>query len=344
MVTIIYCVPSIGKLLIVMKRIYTVKLPTSIASAVDTTRTIPSNCFYPINYGDIKHMQWAAGNILRQRVITYDFLMECFEIHLQEDLGIEVAFTKPSLVFYYGFSGAMVCENQESGSSFTLSAGQYGAINVPLGKYRLILARGLMAGLLYIFDTKYLDNVLKMAPSDFRAGSHFRIGSPDCHKFPFFVIESIDQILEQLRSTSLEQKSLSIKMILIVLLKQYGEQLARYKNRLIGEAFDKTMSAKKFIETDIKSGPLPAVSEISRRFRIHPDTLNRAFKSNFGVGIQKYINQLKMQQAFLLLSQDKQPIVIVSEIMGYNSTSSFSTQFRSYYGFSPGQVAAKNKR
>jgi AraC-like DNA-binding protein len=299
---------------------------------------MPVSCLYPIRYADSKHMQWSTGMIIRQRVVTYDFLMELFEGRLIEDLHIEVVFNKPCVVFYYGFSGTLICENKESGSLFTLQQGQAGAINVPPGKYHLVIRSGWNTGFLYIFNNKYLDNVLQMAPYDFRAAGHFRIGSPHYHKFPFFTIDSIGQIMERLRSINPEQEFLSLKMSLLALLKQYGAQLARYKNRPSGEAFERVMSVKNFIEAHIRKGPLPAVSDISQQFNIHPDTLNRSFKNTFGIGLKKYVNQAKMQQAYSLLEHHKLSIRLVSERTGYNSTSSFSTQFKLYYGFPPGKA------
>lgn len=321
-----------------MKKIFSLKLPASIVPQIRTSQKLPNHCLYPVKYTDTKQMQWSKGAIIRQRFVTDDFLMELFETSLQEDHQIKIAFNKSCVVFYYGFNGDIVGKNKKTASSLTLTAGQCGAINVPLGKYQLILARGYSAGFLYIFDNNYLNSVLQIAPSDFRAAGHFRIGSPDYHKFPFFTIDSIGQIMERLRSVNPDQESLSLKMSLLALLKQYGTQLARYKNRPSGEASKKVMSVKNFIETDIRNGPLPAVSDISQQFNIHPDTLNRSFKNTFGIGLKKYVNQAKMKHAYSLLEHDKLSIRLVSERTGYNSTSSFSTQFKLYYGFTPGKA------
>ena len=73
---------------------------------------MPVDCLYPIRYADCKQMQWSTGMIVRQRVVTYDFLIELFESRLIEDLQIEVVFNKPCVVFYYGFSGTVICENK----------------------------------------------------------------------------------------------------------------------------------------------------------------------------------------------------------------------------------------
>lgn len=206
------------------------------------------------------------------------------------------------------------------------------------------LSKGYSCGLLFIFDTDYLSNFLKMAPSDFRMGSHFRIGSPFCHTFPFFTISSIDQLYQQLTAVYSERRSMSMKISLLNLLRAYGVQLAKFNSKPFTEAFGKLMSVKHYLDNQVKNGPLPHASEIARHFNMHPDTLGRAFQDNFGIGLKRYINQIKMRQAFLLLTQDRLSILIVSEMMGYNSTSSFSTQFRSYYGFTPGKAAGINDR
>jgi AraC-like DNA-binding protein len=322
-----------------MKTIYSIQLPFSILPGVATTRTLPPGSLYQVPQADVQHMQWSEGDIIRQRFIAYDFMLELFEINLGQDVEIEIEFRKPSVLFYYGLMGNIVCKDKQSGRFSTLAAGQYGAVNAASGIYQITLSRGYSCGLLFIFDTDYLSNFLKMAPSDFRMGAHFRIGSPFCHTFPFFTLSSIDQLYQQLTAAYSERRSMSLKIALLSLLKAYGAQLARFNSKPFTEAFEKLMSVKHYLDDQVIKGPLPHASEIAREFHIHPDTLSRAFKDNFGIGLKRYINQIKMRHAFLLLTQDRLSILIVSEMLGYNSTSSFSTQFRSYYGFPPGKAA-----
>ena len=325
-----------------MKTIYSIQLPSSILPELTTTRTLPPGCFYPVANADVQHMQWSEGDIVRQRFIAYDYMLELFEINLAKDLEIDLTFKKSCVLFYYGLTGNIVCVDKQSGRFSTLAAGQYGAINSPTGKYQVTISKGCSCGFLFIFDTDYLSNFLKIAPSDFRMGSHFRIGSPFCHTFPFFTISSIDQIYQQLTAIHSERRSMSLKISLLGLLKAYGGQLARFNSKPFPEAFEKLMSVKHYLDDQVKSGPLPHASEVAKQFHVHPDTLSRAFQDNFGIGLKRYINQIKMQQAFMLLTQDRFSILIVSEMIGYNSTSSFSTQFRSYFGFPPGKAAAIN--
>ena len=327
-----------------MKTIYSIQLPPSILHELITTRILPPGCLYPVANADVQHKQWSEGDILRQRFIAYDFMLELFEINLAQDLEIDLAFKKSCVLFYYGLSGNIVCVDKLSGRFSTLTTGQYGAINAPTGKYQVTISKGCNCGLLFIFDTDYLSNFLKIAPSDFRMGSHFRIGSPFCHTFPFFTISSVGQIYQQLTAVYSERRSMSLKISLLGLLKAYGGQLARFNSKPFTESFEKLMSVKHYLDQQVKNGPLPHASEIARQFNMHPDTLGRAFHDNFGIGLKRYINQITMQQAFLLLTQDRLSILIVSEMMGYNSTSSFSTQFRSYYGFPPGKAAGKNDK
>lgn len=324
-----------------MKTIYSIQLPSSIITDLTTARTLPLGCLYPVEHADLQHMKWSEGEIVRQRFIAYDFMSELFEINLQEDIVIEITFKKPCVIFYYGVIGSIICGNIQNSRSSTLGAGQYGAINTPAGKYQMTIPRGCSCGFLFIFDTEYLSNFLNMHPSDFLSGRHYRIGSPVCHTFPFFTIGSIGQIYRQLTAVYSERRSMSLKIALLNLLKEYGAQLTRLKCKPLTEGSEKLVSVKQYLDHQVKNGPLPNASEIAMQFHIHPDTLSRVFKDNCGVGVKKYINQIKMQQAFALLTRDRLSILAVSEMMGYNSTSSFSTQFRSYYGFPPGKAAGK---
>jgi len=321
-----------------MKTIYSIQLPSSILPELITTRTLPPGCFYPVANADVQHMKWSEGDILRQRFIAYDFMLELFETKLDQDIKVDLAFKKSCVLFYYGLTGNIVCIDKLSGRFSTLTAGQYGAINSPPGKYQIGISRGYSCGLLFIFDTDYLSNFLKMAPSDFRMGSHFRIGSPYCHTFPFFNVGSVSQIHQQLTALHSERRFMSLKIALLNLLRAYGGQLARFNSKPFTESFKKLMLVKHYLDDQVTKGPLPHSSEIARQFHIHPDTLSRAFKDNFGIGLKKYINQTKMNLAFQLLSKDKMSVQKVSVHTGYSSPFSFSSQFKLYYGFSPSQV------
>lgn len=59
------------------------------------------------------------------------------------------------------------------------------------------------------------------------------------------------------------------------------------------------------------------------------------FKQQMQLTCAQYIRQCRMQKAKSLLTYTDKPIVVVAQEVGYSDNSSFSRQFKSYYGISP---------
>ncbi|MGX5855028.1 helix-turn-helix domain-containing protein [Dyadobacter jiangsuensis] len=109
------------------------------------------------------------------------------------------------------------------------------------------------------------------------------------------------------------------------------------KNLTIGE---KAFHAKDYIDENVQFGVLLGVNEIANRYGVHSDTLNRAFKGAFDITLKKYINRAKMREGYRLLTLEAQPVMQVAERLGYQSASSFSTQFKAHFGLSPSDAVA----
>lgn len=61
----------------------------------------------------------------------------------------------------------------------------------------------------------------------------------------------------------------------------------------------------------------------------------KVFKQSMGMTTQKYITQLRMEKACVLLTHTDLPIRIVAEQVGYQDLSAFSRRFSHYFGQSP---------
>ncbi|MEM9675623.1 MAG: AraC family transcriptional regulator [Bacteroidota bacterium] len=66
--------------------------------------------------------------------------------------------------------------------------------------------------------------------------------------------------------------------------------------------------------------------------------LKKGFKELFGTTVFGYWNQIKMQEARMLLTEGMMNIAEISSRIGYKNPQHFSTAFKKYFGYSPSEL------
>ena len=79
---------------------------------------------------------------------------------------------------------------------------------------------------------------------------------------------------------------------------------------------------------------------IARELEMSVSNLKRIFSLYAGMGIMKYLSQLKFQKAVQLLEQGHS-VLEVSEMLAYTSQSVFSTAFKNTMGVPPSKYRKK---
>jgi YesN/AraC family two-component response regulator len=79
-----------------------------------------------------------------------------------------------------------------------------------------------------------------------------------------------------------------------------------------------------------------SLSSIAREYYISKETLSRAFKKRFGVGVTSYITHARLERAQELLSLGYNSNQI-SEMIGYNDANYFSRIFKAIYKMTPSE-------
>ncbi len=84
-----------------------------------------------------------------------------------------------------------------------------------------------------------------------------------------------------------------------------------------------------------------SISEIAKRLGLHPNYLSSVFKAKTGTTYSKYLKEVRMKNAQLLLCDKKNKTADVSQLVGYTDTSHFSKSFQDYCGVTPSQYQKK---
>jgi len=86
-----------------------------------------------------------------------------------------------------------------------------------------------------------------------------------------------------------------------------------------------------------------SLQQMAFDFRMAPSTLSRYFKQNNEIGLNDYLNDLKMQTAKRLLEETNLSIYDIGLELGYYGQNSFIRRFKATCGITPGEFRASLK-
>jgi AraC family transcriptional regulator, transcriptional activator of the genes for pyochelin and ferripyochelin receptors len=80
------------------------------------------------------------------------------------------------------------------------------------------------------------------------------------------------------------------------------------------------------------------MKDLTYEFGLNEFKLKKGFKHFFNTTVFGYILYLRMQKAKALLADPQMTISDVAQFIGYNSTGSFSAEFKKRFGYSPSEI------
>lgn len=83
------------------------------------------------------------------------------------------------------------------------------------------------------------------------------------------------------------------------------------------------------------------VEELSQKFLISRSSLQNIFKNNLNVSPKKFINNVKLEKAKILIKENKYTISEISNMLGFGSIHYFSRKFKEEFNISPSEFAKK---
>lgn len=83
------------------------------------------------------------------------------------------------------------------------------------------------------------------------------------------------------------------------------------------------------------------IDALARQYLINPTTLKAVFKSVYGNSLAAHIREHRMEQASRLLRETDLSIAQISEQVGYESQSKFTSAFKAYYHILPREYRKK---
>lgn len=104
---------------------------------------------------------------------------------------------------------------------------------------------------------------------------------------------------------------------------------------------DRLRDAKNLLTHDLENPP--GLFELERAVGTNHTKLNRGFKAVFGTTVFGYLRKMRLQEARHLLEEEGMNVTEAAVSVGYNSMSSFSRAFSTYFGKNPKQFQKKRR-
>jgi AraC-like DNA-binding protein len=111
------------------------------------------------------------------------------------------------------------------------------------------------------------------------------------------------------------------------------ESILKNPSVLRPDDIERIHHAREIISRDLENPP--TLFELVRLVGLTHTKLNRGFREIYGTTVFGYLHQIRLEQAKLLLEEQRMNVTEVALTVGYNSLPSFSTAFSKHFGLKP---------
>ena len=134
--------------------------------------------------------------------------------------------------------------------------------------------------------------------------------------------------------------------ILALMIRQYFDGAEgtnhSYRNTLRSRDIDALRKARRLLIRDLQNPP--TIEELAREVGLNRNKLQSGFKAVYGVTISRYLRDVRLRRAKMLLTEDSYSIAEVSDEIGYSNSSQFSRRFREKFGMLPSTYVSMIRR
>ncbi len=134
------------------------------------------------------------------------------------------------------------------------------------------------------------------------------------------------------------QRRLLVMQIIVALLDVKNGKRPGYQY-FSGDTANKVYKARKILSDNLSN--FISISELAERVNLNRTTLQQVFKQIYGVTINEYRNQVRMQEAKNLLLRGDLSVTEVAGMCGYSNASKFAATFKKVTGYLPGEWRKK---
>ena len=133
----------------------------------------------------------------------------------------------------------------------------------------------------------------------------------------------------------------SLVTVLFIYILRHGLQSKQLNQGVLAGLQDKRLS---YVLGKLLNAPQQAwnIDTLAEQAAMSRANFMRVFQNRIGMAPGKFLTQLRLQQAALLLNKTQKSVLVVALEVGYQSEAHFSKAFKTAYGMSPSQYRKRN--
>lgn len=110
----------------------------------------------------------------------------------------------------------------------------------------------------------------------------------------------------------------------------------KIKPKFNDELIRKAECVKEIIDADISS--YLTVAQLAKKVWLSPSILQQVFQYRYNISVGKYSRQLRLNAAHAMLLNTNDLLLSIALAVGFNDTGNFCTSFKSFFGYTPGEL------
>lgn len=257
---------------------------------------------------------------------------------MQQAMRLEVVIPEPMITLSYAIQGGLNFGLNGLGET-QIKGGMYHLYYIPAGSYMADIPEGTTAIFQVNLHTEHIEGlsneaiqqVLKNVLQNSRSGLQQKGAT---------ITPKVKTVLERIFSCDMEdaQRDIFLRARIYDLLLLYLDTFSDIPKE-VNTKYHFTPDEIQSVQT-VSTKLINILHEqiffreIARQVHLHPRKMAEGFRLVYGVSIQEWLLQARMERAKLLLQQQSDIRQIAYEV-GYNTVSGFIRAFRNFTGFTP---------
>jgi len=279
-------------------------------------------------------LRYDFGHVLLQQVATSRYKVSCYHYFVDREVTLYPETSRPTVALIFCLSGG----------TETLPENHYNFFYIPKGRYPTRLAAGTHEFLyVELSPSDYLDSLAQADPGFQDLLTNYRQAFTEGMLLKHIVADFMaHHVVNNLKTVTPGSGgtylAIEMAMLHLLFLYQQGMQNAVQTELLPDVAGKETLL---LIREDVMKAPnahTQTLAYFARKHYMSAATLKRNFKVLFGTSLHTLVYEQCMQKARYLLMNTRQPLVSISEELGYEDPSYFTKAFKHFFGYLPSQL------
>lgn len=280
------------------------------------------------------------GYILTQYFRHRHYQVYFFSFLIEEKATVYAHWGEPTVALQATLNG--IINGHVSGDPNSLPADTIGLFYLPPGDHEVNLEKGFMESMHIELHLEYVEELTEDWPGQQELINIVKASSSKSLPFQRADMNYLMRsVINRLRETSKTGSLLKLefKSSIAELLKLYLHEVEETRQAIQLDAIvHKDKEALINIWRSIKANPnvhLHHLTELARKYYLHPKTLSRNFGKLFGSNLRDFVLDQCMKKGYYLITTTKRNINEIAEELGYLETKSFNRAFQRQFKITP---------